>query len=100
MDKKEKKTVRYLRSKIYAKTVAAKTPIAPTPPLTSMLGVGKAGDPDSYLGTPFTTSGSSDDDDFLRDESMQWEYGDIDIWKVMATDESSEGSCPGGPPNP
>ncbi|MED6159621.1 hypothetical protein PIB30_043909 [Stylosanthes scabra] len=35
-----------------------------------MLGIGKAGSHDSYLGTPSTTSGSSDDDDFLRDESM------------------------------
>ncbi|MED6163538.1 hypothetical protein PIB30_080955 [Stylosanthes scabra] len=65
-----------------------------------MLRIGKAGSPDSYQGTPSTTFGSSDDDDFLRDESMYWEYGNIDMWKVMAPDESSEGSFPGEPPNP
>ncbi|MED6225024.1 hypothetical protein PIB30_089792 [Stylosanthes scabra] len=64
-----------------------------------MLGIGKAGGPDSYQRTPSTTSGSSDDDDFLRDESIQWEYGDIDIWKVLASDESSKGRCIGNPPH-
>ncbi|MED6127933.1 hypothetical protein PIB30_092753, partial [Stylosanthes scabra] len=113
MDKKGKKTVRFPRSKVYAKAAATKAPVALTPPPASssrppkpakkepviidltkdsdseerarqksqerkvtntfrrMLGIGKAGDPDIDLGTPSTTSGSSDDDDFLRDESMQ-----------------------------
>ncbi|MED6187643.1 hypothetical protein PIB30_078338 [Stylosanthes scabra] len=116
MDKKGKKTVRYPRSKIYAKTVAAKTLIATTPPLASPSALPKptkkesviidlteerkAGGPDSYQGTPSTTSSSSDEDDFLRDESMQWEYGDIDVWKVMASDESSKESCTGEPSHP
>ncbi|MED6125983.1 hypothetical protein PIB30_073865 [Stylosanthes scabra] len=64
-----------------------------------MLRLGQAAKYDSDQGHPSTTSGSSDNHDLLRDESMQWEYGDLDVWGAMAPDESSEGSCYGKPPS-
>ncbi|MED6210990.1 hypothetical protein PIB30_069354 [Stylosanthes scabra] len=62
------------------------------------LGLGQAAKYDSDQGSPSATSGSSDDDDFLRDESMQWELGDLDVWGAMEPDESSDGICSGKPP--
>ncbi|MED6213607.1 hypothetical protein PIB30_095054, partial [Stylosanthes scabra] len=80
LDKKGKKIVRCQRSKVYAKDRDSEEKARQrsqerkvTNSFRRMLGIGKAGGPDSYQGTPSTTYGSLDDDRFLRDESMQWE---------------------------
>ncbi|MED6222565.1 hypothetical protein PIB30_065592 [Stylosanthes scabra] len=127
MDKKGKKAIHFPRSKIYVKTAAtmnlgepkpppASPPAMPKPPKKEPVVIDLTKDSDfggnraqknherientfrRMLGFEQATN-DNDDDDFLRDESIQWEYGDLDVWKAMALDESSEGSCSRKPPS-
>ncbi|MED6226301.1 hypothetical protein PIB30_102232, partial [Stylosanthes scabra] len=66
--------------------------------LRKMIGLRKLDSDDTNLGFPYSTLGSSEEDDVLKNDLGFWDYDNLDGWGTAEPAASSEASCTNHPP--